>query len=256
MDEKLTTVLQRVDSRLLSKLWLFFRNYFDSDESCLNFIFRAVRQEPVYSQKELEKRFEEALDNDNFVDPDDHLFIPLRMLNCTERMVSAARGMEQIRQGKDIFKIVLLVSCVETLQKLKGKKGTKREMLFDFFEENTLPEDREYIKKRFAHGGQGLYPNEDSFWQFISVLNEYRNAAAHEGQYWDTCFNNYSEQAPISIVINTQLEQNTARTDHVFETTLSYREFDKIFVRTCISLITNYVNSQKDTAGAVPQVEK
>lgn len=93
MDEKLTTVLQRVDSRLLSKLWLFFRNYFDSDESCLNFIFRAVRQEPVYSQKELEKRFEEALDNDNFVDPDDHLFIPLRMLNCTERMVSAARDM-------------------------------------------------------------------------------------------------------------------------------------------------------------------
>ncbi len=256
MDEKITTILQRVDSRLLSKLWLFFRDYFDSDESCLNFIFRAVRQEPVYSKEELKKRFKEALDNDSFVDPDDHLFIPRRMLNCTERMVSAARDMEQIRQGKDIFKIVLLVSCVETLQKLKGKRCTKRELLFDFFEENTLPEDREYIKKRFAHGEQGLYTDEDSFWQFISVLNEYRNAAAHEGQYWDTCFNNYDKQTPISIMINTQLKKNTTRAEHVFETTLSYREFDQIFVRTCISFITDYVNSQENAVSAVPQVEK
>lgn len=66
-------------------------------------------------------------------------------------------------------------------------------MLVDFFERNTLPEDKEYIKKHFARGGQGFCADEDNFWWFINVLNEYRNAAAHEGQYWDTCFNNCNE---------------------------------------------------------------
>ena len=126
--EKLRLILQRVDSRLLSKLWLFYRDYFKNDESCLEFLFRAVRQEPVYTEEDLEKQFFNAYNDDNFVDPDDHLFIPRRMLNCVERMVSAARDMEQIRQVKDAFKIVFLVTCVETLQKLSGKDGFKKDM--------------------------------------------------------------------------------------------------------------------------------
>ena len=66
----------------------------------------------------------------------DRLLIPRRMLNCVERLVSAAKDMEQIRRGKDIFKIVYLVTCVETLQKLKGRNDLdKKEMLFDFFDE-------------------------------------------------------------------------------------------------------------------------
>lgn len=248
--EKLRLILQRVDSRLLSKLWLFYRDYFKNDESCLEFFFCAVTQEPVYTKEDLEEQFSHALFDDNYVDPDDHLFIPRRMLNCVQRMVSAARDMEQIRQGKDVFKIVFLVTCVETLKKLSGKDGFKKDMLFDFFETNTSSKDKNYIRKHFAHGEQGLYPDEDGFWQFISVLSEYRNAAAHEGQYWDTCFKNYSSRTPLSIMTKAQLDKDSKKAEHVFETTMSYRKFDEIFVRTCISFIRNYVASQEEIANA------
>ena len=248
--EKLRLILQRLDSRLLSKLWLFYRDYFKNDESCLEFLFRAVRQEPVYTEEYLVEQFSHAFNDDNYVDPDDHLFIPRRMLNCVERLVSAARDLEQIRLGKDAFKIVFLVTCVETLQKLSGKDGCKKDMLFDFFETNTSSKDKKYIRKHFAHGEQGLYPDEDGFWQFISVLSEYRNAAAHEGQYWDSCFNNYNSRTPLSIMAKAQLDKNSKKAKHVFETTISYRKFDEIFVRTCISFIGNYVASQEDTTNA------
>ena len=201
MADKLEHILQRIDSRHLSKLWTFYRDYFKCDESCLDFIFCAVYREPVYSKEQLERKFSTSFENDDYVDPDDRLFIPRRMLNCVERMVSAARDMEQIRKGKDIFKIVFLISCVETLQKLTGFTGKKKDMLFDFFEGYTSNENKKYIRKHFAHGTQGLYPDEDAFWQFVSVLSEYRNAAAHEGQYWETCFKNYSGRTPLSIIV-------------------------------------------------------
>ncbi len=244
MADKLEHILQRIDSRHLSKLWTFYRDYFKCDESCLDFIFCAVYREPVYSKEQLERKFSTSFENDDYVDPDDRLFIPRRMLNCVERMVSAARDMEQIRKGKDIFKIVFLISCVETLQKLTGFTGKKKDMLFDFFEGYTSNENKKYIRKHFAHGTQGLYPDEDAFWQFVSVLSEYRNAAAHEGQYWETCFKNYSGRTPLSIIVKVQLNKDSAKIEHVFETTLSYRKFEEIFVRTCITYIKRYVARQ------------
>ena len=78
------------------------------------------------------------------------------------------------------------------------------------------------------------------------MLNEYRNAAAHEGQFWDTCFNNYSGRMPLSIEIKAQLDKDSPKAENTFEITMSYRKFDEIFVRTCISFIINYVNSQED----------
>ena len=246
MGEKINFVLQRVDSRHLSNLWLFYRDFFKSDEDCLDFIFSAVQREPVYSEEELTEKFLKVCEEDDYVDPDDHLFIPRRMLNCTERMVSAARDMEQIRKGQDVYKIVFLVSCVETLQKLSGNMKRKKDMLFDFFEGSTSQKDKEYIRKHFAHGTQGLYPNEDGFWQLVSVLSECRNAAAHEGLYWDTCFKNNGGRTPLSIMSNAQLDSNAPKSEHAFETTLSYRKFDEIFVRTCISFIRNYISSQEE----------
>lgn len=250
MDEKLNAILQRIDSRHFAKLWDFYRGYFISDESCLEFLFRAVKQEPVYTEKDLKEHFLKALNDDEYVDPNDHLFIPRRMLNCVQRIVSAARDMEQIRRGKDIFKIVFLVTCAETLQKLRGYDVKKKDMLFDFFENNTSIKDRNYIKKHFKHSTQGLCPDEDGFWQFISVLSEYRNAAAHEGRYWDTCFNNNCSRTPLSIITKAQLNKNSEKAEHVFEITMSYLKFDEIFVRTCISFIREYVASQEEKQNA------
>ena len=174
------------------------------------------------------------------------------MLNCVERMVSAARDMEQIRRGKDVFKIVFIVTCVEILQKLAGKTGQKKDMLFDFFKGYTSEKDKKYIRSHFAHGSQGLY-DEDSFEQFVGVINEYRNCAAHEGEYWGYCFNNIYKRKPLSIMVKIDLDNYSMKNkkDHVFETTLSYRAFEAIFVRTCISYINSYVQSMSaDTTSA------
>lgn len=247
MDEKLSIVLQRIDSKQLSKLWLFYRDYFKTDEKCLDFIYAAVEHEPVYTDKEQMELFFKAYEEKNYVDPNDSLFIPHRMLNCVERMVSAARDMEQIRQGKDVFKVVFLVSCVETLQKLNGKNGHKKDLLLDFFENNTSAKDKNYIRKHFAHGAQGMYPDEDSFWQFVSVLSAYRNAAAHEGAYENDCFKNYGGKKPLVVMVKTTLTKESPNAEHIFETTLSYQKFKEIFVRTCISFIKNYISNQEAT---------
>lgn len=243
MDEKLSAILQRMDSKQLSKLWLFYRDFFQKDEGCLNFLFSAVKKEPVYSDEEQKELFFKAYETKDYVDPNDSLFIPHRMLNCVERMVSAARDMEQIRQGKDVFKVVLLVSCAETLQKLSGKKQA---WFLEFLERNTSVVDKDYIREHFARVTKTPYSYEDSFWQFANVLREYRNGAAHEGLYWETCFKNSSNQVPIMITTKLKSDDEEKGT-YLFETNISYQEFEEIFVRTCISFIKNYVSNQEAT---------
>ena len=263
---KLRTVLARIDTGHLSKLWIFYRDYFKSDEACLDFIFDVVHNEPLSTTWQQ--------------DVDESLFIPRRMMNCVERMVSTASDMELIRKGKDIFKIVLLVSCVETLQTLAGNKSmSKKEMLFNFWGNYTSKQDKAYIRKNFGRDiaadgdiDKGIDPSndgqEDSFWQFISVLNEYRNGASHEGEYWDICFKNDNRRTPISLYATVwlsneeqQLAQKQAKhkqeknsedheqkrlqkTKHTFSSKISYRKFEKIFVYTCINFIKVYVRDR------------
>lgn len=247
MNKKLSIVLQRLDSRHLSKLWLFYRDYFHNDADCLNFVFSGVKNEPVYDEKELTRKM---LDNTEAnSDTNERLFVPRRMLNCVERLVSAARDMEQIRKGKDIFKIIFLVTCVETLQKLSGNEGKKKDLLFDFFTEYTSDLDKEYICNHFFYA-EGAAPSGDiSFWRFISVINEYRNLATHEGECWEACFNNGNgeDKESLQIIVHAQLGQNSNKTENLYQTTLSYREFENVFIRTCITFIKNYVAKQEDT---------
>lgn len=172
-------------------------------------------------------------------------FIPRRMLNTVERLVTAARDMDQIRRGKDVFKAVFLVTCVETLQKLSGKSGSKKDLLFAFFEDYTSEDDKRYISERFTHNDEeGLEKTEDAFRQFISALNEYRNCATHEGEYWDFCFNNNRNGYPMLLVLDIDLENFSPRNkkEHCFQTLISYNDFESVFVRTCIRFIEVYTS--------------
>lgn len=238
---RLSTVLARIDSRHLSKLWIFYRDYFQSDEECLDFIFDVLHNEPLPSPLQ--------------GDANEHLFIPRRMMNCVERMVSTAKDMELIRKGKDIFKIVLLVSCVETLQTLAGNKSmSKKKMLFDFFENYTSKKHQEYIRRNFGRdiaadgdADKGIELSndgqEDSFWQFISVLNEYRNGASHEGEYWDICFKQENTQIPMQLEATVWVANG--KQTRAFSTNITYREFERIFVFTCITFMEKYVHDHE-----------
>lgn len=252
MTDKLKQIVDRAGSTLTTKWRMFYRPYFNSDNECLNFIYSTIKDEQIKDEsiREVEPGIYELKDGRRIYDKE---FIPRRMLNTVMRMVSAARDMEQIRPGKDVFKIVFLVTCVETLQKLSGEESQKKKMLFEFFRGYTSEKDKKYIRKHFARGTQGLYEDEDAFEQFVGVLNEYRNCAAHEGEYWDYCFKNGSGRTPLSIIVKINLENYSSKNkkEHIFETTLSYKKFESIYVHTCINFIRKYTAEQhKETANA------
>lgn len=251
MSNKLDGVLKRMGSRHLAKLWSFFRDSFDSDDSCLDFVYEATQYEPILG----DGIYHRVSDNsDQYVNAagqvyHDSDFIPRRMLNAVERLVSAARDMDQIRHGKDVFKIVFLVTCVETLQTLSGSTDQKKKMLFSFFEDHTSAVDKKYISENFGHSGEdGIPKRTDCFKQFVGVINEYRNCATHEGEYWDFCFNNNYDNEPILLVVKIDLDQYSTKNkkEHYFRTCISYKEFEAIFIRTCISFIRNYVAQKQE----------
>ncbi len=245
----LSNILKRIDSRHLARLWSFYRDSFQSDENCLQFLFSALQLEPKLMSNVICE--ENPNCHGSFIYPDvqsisDSVFIPRRMINAVERLVSAARDMEKIRRGKDIFKIVYLVTCVETLQQLSGRHGQKKELLFSFFREHTSDQDKAYIREHFIHDDEDAQEeNEDAFGHFIGVINELRNCATHEGEFWDVCFNNNFDGYPMRFVINIDLEQHSSRSkkSHAFTVGLSYADFERIFIRTCINYIQGYVAS-------------
>lgn len=249
MTERLPHILKRIDSRHLAKLWSFYRDYFADDDSCLSFIHRALTNEPENdgtTYHELDKASGSFVNDEGTVVHDSD-FIPRRMLNSVEHLVTAAWDMDQIRRGKDVFKVVFLVTCVETLQKLSGKSGCKKDILFSFFEDYTSEDDKRYIMELFAHDDEeGFDKTGDPFRQFVGVLNEYRNCATHEGEYWDFCFNNNRDGYPILLVLDIDLENFSHRNkkEHCFRTSISYADFEEVFVRTCIRFIEAYIDKE------------
>lgn len=120
-------LLKRVDNESLTTWKTFFRNSFPTDEACLEFLYRAVSAEPSIDSWNYELKNYSIImvdKNGNFLC--DKILIPRRMLNTVNRLVSVASDMEKIRPGKDIFKIIFLVTCVETLQQLSGKTEPKK----------------------------------------------------------------------------------------------------------------------------------
>lgn len=120
MTDRLTHILQRTDSRHLSILWLFYRDYYPDDESCLNFLYDAFMTEPINCGgifRELDKTDGSFINDEGSIVYESN-FIPRRMLNAVERLVSAARDMEQIRKGKDI-------ACLEHIQNALENSGVQ-----------------------------------------------------------------------------------------------------------------------------------
>jgi len=247
MYEQLSCILKKIDGILLSKLWLFYRDYFHDDTSCMQFLYDVLKNEPDESIviHHLSNPNESASSESDlpFQDSD---FIPRRMINAVERLVNAARDMEQIRSGKDIFKVVFLVTCVETLQNLSGNEGNKYQQLSDFFENYTSDEDKKYIETHFILDEDYDTTQYDGFRYFIGTINEFRNRAAHEGDYWNYCFNNNNDGYSRQVFINIDLKNfsRNNKIDHCFHTTISYKAFEDIFIRTCIRYIKDYTSKQ------------
>lgn len=257
MLEKVDFILKRLDSRRLSELWLFYRDYFADDSECIAFLYDALKKEPEQSSIVLDDNLQSNVD--------DTVFIPRRMINTVERLVAAARDMDIIRRGEDIFKIIYIVSCVETLQNFLGNDTTKFKKLFDFFENFTSDDDKNFIASHFVYAEkpyEQLYDDVvvktgdtdeviktyDCFKCFVGAINWYRNSAVHEGEYWELCFNHDGDRCPRLLMLNIDLENyyQDSNQEHFFHTTISYSDFENIFVRTCIRFIKDFIGTQGD----------
>ncbi|WP_206458885.1 hypothetical protein [Anaerovorax sp. IOR16] len=267
MKNSIEILLNKCESQHIANLWMFYRDYFESDKSCVEFLLSVFDNEPNQNDGEISVR-----------DSCQNIFIPRRMVNTTMRLVLAARDMEVIRKGKDVFKIIYLVSCIETLQTLRGKGGWEKwKMIIDFFVKSTSDTDKETIKMKFKRSlGDDMY-NENSISacpdqkicieEFANIINILRNCAAHQGEYWNFSFctpnnedygliclinidigktyiNNYES---ISKDEKEKLLSHNGQKPHVYEIMLTYREFESIFVRTCIRFIKSYIKEYKFT---------
>lgn len=190
----------------LDKLRLFYEDYFESDKEYNEF---------------LNLVFHNELNQGETVEIEDSILIPRKMLNTTMRLVSVANDIEQIRQGKDVFKIVFLVSCIETLQKLKGVKISKSKMVKDFFTNFISSNDKKVLlsKCRLSLANDSLIESQInqqiSIEKFSNLINEIRNCAVHEGEYWDFTFKTQADDYWLMFSIGKLM----------YETKLEYREF-------------------------------
>lgn len=235
VDDRLKEILKRTDSIHLAELWMFYRPNFENDEQCLQFFSDIFSQEPILDIRnlDLEKVKEDPAR--------EKLLAPRRMTNAVERMVTAARDMDQIRKGKDIFKLVFLVTCLETLEKLSGSSSGKKEMLFHFFRTYTSEDDKCYIRKEFRYEGEEEREREkDSFEQFLGVLNEYRNSAVHEGQYWERIFKAQQDDSSLF------MPSTGKKKDLCFTNGMTYLEFEAIFVRNSIRFIQEHLKKPEN----------
>lgn len=151
--KRLYEILQQIQSTHFAKLWLFYRKHFNSDEDCLQFLYDAILFNPssTTSLPNLAQRLNQMATSE--CEPDKAHSIPLKMLNTVQRLVSAAHDMEQIRRGKDVFKVIYLVTCAETLLILfdeKNRKTSKRWLWLRFWNKNVSNKDKQYIQSKFS----------------------------------------------------------------------------------------------------------
>lgn len=271
MDYK-NTFSSQANSDYFERLKHFYRPWFPSDDALLNFFHQVFEKEPAPALMYMAEVGQEGdrlfyiLQNGERVS--DTVFIPRRMVNTVERLVSAAHDMERIRPGKDIFKLIYLVTCVETLQKLSGSKSSKRKMFIAFFEENVDPRDKAFISEHFEcfkdseqlyeWVGSGQVKGEeeiDPFKQFLKMLHEYRNSAVHEGKYWDHCFPQDAEYPLLcSLDVDFRIFEALPKKERIirhkvpygFRISFTYLTFEKIFIRTCIIFIQKYMKRQEN----------
>ena len=162
-------ILQQIRSTHFATLWLFYRKHFSDDETCLQFLYDAILFNPTPKSPLLTMDERWVLIASGQSEKDETHLIPLKMLNTVQRLVSAAHDMDQIRRGKDVFKVIFLVTCEEVLEELSGRRGelkkelsasdrTKRksnrvekyEMWKDFWTRNAVYEDKQTIRSKFS----------------------------------------------------------------------------------------------------------
>ena len=130
-------ILQQIRSTHFAALWLFYRKHFPNDETCLQFLHDAILFNPTPESPLLTSDKHWALIAIGQSESDETHSIPLKMLNTVQRLVNAAHDMDQIRRGKDVFKVIFLVTCEEVLELYPMKDSAERRRMHNI--QNHFP---------------------------------------------------------------------------------------------------------------------
>lgn len=203
-------------------------------------------------------------------------FIPRRMLNSIERLVTLADDTEIIRPGKHSLKIFYFVVCIETLYSLSESNLSKLGMVKDFFNSYIPEQDKQLILKGFRRDLSDNRFNvhrqpEETFVEyearlngptvdrtfntqvtmeiFASVINELRNCFAHEGDYWQFHFAESDHTVMNSLIVTENREEflqmksgvDPAHFRRVYSVDLSYEQFKGACVRGFIEIARSHL---------------
>lgn len=223
-----------------NKLLNFYLPFFPNRSTCITYLYRILHYEPLHTLG-FYKNDLCALDtNGNPIEDD--VFIPKRMLNTVQRFVSVAKDMDRIRPGDDPFKIIFLITCIESLQTQKGSRLSKRKMIENFFESFTNDDDLEYIQNNFEMVSGTFHKMSRSGTSVLAnALYAIRNSAVHSGDYWNLIF---PENNRCLLITVPNKEQNKPT---LYTNSITYEKFEVIFVRTCMNLIDHYVSEKYGT---------
>jgi hypothetical protein len=167
--------------------------------------------------------------------------IPRRMMHQVQRFVKLAIDVEKIEPNADMFRIIFLNSCLDSIFYIANQKKDK----INFFENWVSIENQEYILNNFKICIDEDYYSKEcklTIKEFHNVFYKLRNIAIHEGNCWCTQFFNENIDCGLISVFYTEkniFENSNDIKWYTIDTTLSFYEFIKIFVRGCVNFIIN-----------------
>lgn len=173
--------------------------------------------------------------------------IPRRMMHQVQRFVKLAIDVEKIEPNADMFRIIFLNTCLDSLFKIVNQKGKEK-----FFEKWVSIENQKYILNNFKVDIRYEKTDDELYYlvhrfginEFQNVFYQLRNIAIHEGDCWSTQFFNERINCGLISTFSTKkkiLESDNSdkKCDYVIDSKLSFNEFIKIFVRGCANFIIN-----------------
>ncbi len=143
--------------------------------------------EPFFEDRQSAIQFVERCEN---LTPENSNHIAKIMMHQTQRLLSIANDMPQIRPQREVLQLLFVLICAENIAKLHDDytdEGKSRYYVRKFFE-SFLSDS--YQKKI----GNGFIDNEDNLLRplglrkAIDILYDVRCDVVHEGNYWGLSF--------------------------------------------------------------------
>ena len=174
---------------------------------------------------------------------DEENFIPRRMLNSIQRLVTLAEDMDKIRPGKRSLSLFFLITCIEAVYTLNNSMLTKQTMIIDFFTRFLSQEEKDFLFDRLAISKE----EDDTFFinpvnaeMFALFLVAVRNNVAHEGDYSSIQFKAKENSCGVIYDVKAKLKKDEGNKELIYQIDFTYQRLKNLCVKGLIRYVENY----------------